>query len=131
MPPPGTRPRPELRHEIMEFLLGHNCPGNLTQLQTAINTLVAIGDESSGSRQLSMPGYTCISRLSSEEDSMLSRAFLMCSKWGCPCKVSSRGSARVWKDHGHRAASAPSSSAIASSVAPNAANAAAVNERSK
>jgi DNA-binding NtrC family response regulator len=40
------RPRPELRDEMVEFLLGHNWPGNLKELQTAIKTLVAIGDQS-------------------------------------------------------------------------------------
>jgi two-component system, NtrC family, response regulator AtoC len=40
------RPRPELRDETVEFLLGHNWPGNLAELQTAIKTLVAIGDQS-------------------------------------------------------------------------------------
>ncbi len=40
------RPKPELRDEIVGFLLGHNWPGNLTELQTAIKTFVAIGDPS-------------------------------------------------------------------------------------
>lgn len=40
------RPRPELRDETVEFLLGHHWPGNLAELQTAIKTLVAIGDQS-------------------------------------------------------------------------------------
>jgi two-component system response regulator AtoC len=40
------RPKPILRKEIVEFLMGHTWPGNLTELETAIKTFVAIGDQS-------------------------------------------------------------------------------------
>lgn len=40
------RPRPILRKEIVQFLLEHNWPHNLPELQTAIQTFVAIGDQS-------------------------------------------------------------------------------------
>jgi len=40
------RPKPILRKEIIEFLMEHNWPGNLTELETAIKTFVAIGDQS-------------------------------------------------------------------------------------
>ncbi len=40
------RPKPELRAEIVEFLMGHSWPENLPELQTAIKTFVAIGDQS-------------------------------------------------------------------------------------
>lgn len=40
------RPKPVLSQESIGFLLKHNWPGNLTELQTAIKTFVAIGDES-------------------------------------------------------------------------------------
>jgi DNA-binding NtrC family response regulator len=40
------RPRPVLRDEIIEFLMEHNWPENLTELQTAIKTFVAIEDQS-------------------------------------------------------------------------------------
>jgi two-component system response regulator AtoC len=40
------RPKPVLRREIIEFLMEHGWPGNLTELQTAIKTFVAIGDQS-------------------------------------------------------------------------------------
>jgi len=39
------RPRPVLRKEIVKFLTEHSWPGNLTELQTAIKTLVAIEDQ--------------------------------------------------------------------------------------
>jgi two-component system response regulator AtoC len=40
------RPKPVLREEIIEFLLQHPWPENLTELETAIKTFVAIGDQS-------------------------------------------------------------------------------------
>lgn len=40
------RPKPVLREEILGFLMEHNWPENLTGLQTAIKTFVAIGDQS-------------------------------------------------------------------------------------
>ena len=40
------RPKPVLREEIIEFLMEHNWPENLPELQTAIKTFVAIGDQS-------------------------------------------------------------------------------------
>jgi len=40
------RPKPVLRQEIMEFLMEHPWPGNLTELKTAIKTFVAIGNQS-------------------------------------------------------------------------------------
>lgn len=40
------RPKPILRDEIIEFLMEHTWPENLSELQTAIKTFVAIGDQS-------------------------------------------------------------------------------------
>lgn len=40
------RPKPVLREEIVGFLLDHTWPDNLSELQTAIKTFVAIGDQS-------------------------------------------------------------------------------------
>ena len=40
------RPKPELRAEVMEYLVEHSWPGNLIELQTAIKTFVAIEDPS-------------------------------------------------------------------------------------
>lgn len=40
------RPKPVLGEEIIRFLLEHNWPDNMSELETAIKTLVAIGDES-------------------------------------------------------------------------------------
>lgn len=40
------RPKPDLQGEIVEFLLEHTWPENLSELQTAIKTFVAIGDQS-------------------------------------------------------------------------------------
>jgi len=40
------RPKPDLHQEIIEFLMEHTWPDNLSELQTAIKTLVAIGDQS-------------------------------------------------------------------------------------
>jgi two-component system, NtrC family, response regulator AtoC len=40
------RPKPVLREEIIEFLMEHSWPDNLSELQTAIKTFVAIGDQS-------------------------------------------------------------------------------------
>lgn len=40
------RPKPVLSPEVINFLLNHHWPGNLTELQTAIKTLVAIEDQS-------------------------------------------------------------------------------------
>ena len=40
------RPKPVLREEIVEYLMEHNWPENLPELQTAIKTFVAIGDQS-------------------------------------------------------------------------------------
>jgi two-component system, NtrC family, response regulator AtoC len=40
------RPKPTLGNEIIEFLMEHSWPGNLTELETAIKTFVAIGDQS-------------------------------------------------------------------------------------
>jgi DNA-binding NtrC family response regulator len=39
------RPKPVLCKEIIEHLMEHTWPGNLPELQTAIKTLVAIGDQ--------------------------------------------------------------------------------------
>ena len=39
------RPKPVLRKEILGFLMKHNWPGNILELQTAIKTFVAIGDQ--------------------------------------------------------------------------------------
>ncbi len=39
------RPRPELGKEIIGLLMEHSWPENLTELQTAIKTFVAIGDQ--------------------------------------------------------------------------------------
>jgi two-component system response regulator AtoC len=40
------RPKPILREEIIGFLMDHTWPDNLSELQTAIKTFVAIGDQS-------------------------------------------------------------------------------------
>jgi DNA-binding NtrC family response regulator len=40
------RPKPVLREEIIGFLMEHTWPDNLSELQTAIKTFVAIGDQS-------------------------------------------------------------------------------------
>jgi len=40
------RPKPVLREDIIGFLTEHSWPGNLPELQTAIKTFVAIGDQS-------------------------------------------------------------------------------------
>ncbi len=40
------RPKPVLQGEIIEFLLEHTWPENLSELQTAIKTFVAIGNQS-------------------------------------------------------------------------------------
>jgi len=40
------RPKPDLREEIIGFLMEHSWPGNLPELETAIKTFVAIGDQS-------------------------------------------------------------------------------------
>ncbi|MGB0080459.1 MAG: sigma 54-interacting transcriptional regulator [Terracidiphilus sp.] len=40
------RPKPVLREEIIAFLTEHTWPENLSELQTAIKTFVAIGDQS-------------------------------------------------------------------------------------
>jgi DNA-binding NtrC family response regulator len=39
------RPKPVLCKEIIEHLMEYNWPGNLTELQTALKTFVAIGDQ--------------------------------------------------------------------------------------
>jgi DNA-binding NtrC family response regulator len=39
------RPKPVLREEIIEFLMKHPWPENLPELQTALKTFVAIGDQ--------------------------------------------------------------------------------------
>jgi DNA-binding NtrC family response regulator len=39
------RPKPVLCREVMEYLVEHSWPGNLTELQTAIKTFVAIEDQ--------------------------------------------------------------------------------------
>ena len=39
------RPKPVLRKEIIGFLMEHSWPENLSELQTAIKTFVAIGDQ--------------------------------------------------------------------------------------
>ena len=39
------RPKPVLCKEIIGHLMEHTWPGNLTELQTAIKTIVAIGDQ--------------------------------------------------------------------------------------
>lgn len=39
------RPKPVLGKEIIDHLMEHNWPGNLSELQTAIKTFVAIGDQ--------------------------------------------------------------------------------------
>jgi two-component system response regulator AtoC len=40
------RPKPVLREGIIGFLMEHSWPDNLSELQTAIKTFVAIGDQS-------------------------------------------------------------------------------------
>jgi two-component system response regulator AtoC len=40
------RPKPALSDETIQFLMDHTWPGNLPELQTAIKTFVAIGDQS-------------------------------------------------------------------------------------
>jgi two-component system response regulator AtoC len=40
------RPKPVLHEEIIGYLMEHNWPKNLSELQTAIKTFVAIGDQS-------------------------------------------------------------------------------------
>jgi two-component system response regulator AtoC len=40
------RPKPELQEEMVGFLMEHNWPENFSELQTAIKTFVAIGDQS-------------------------------------------------------------------------------------
>ncbi len=40
------RPKPVLREEMIGFLMEHTWPENLSELQTAIKTFVAIGDQS-------------------------------------------------------------------------------------
>ena len=39
------RPKPILCKEILDYLMEYSWPGNLTELQTAIKTIVAIGDQ--------------------------------------------------------------------------------------
>lgn len=39
------RPKPVLCKEIIEYLMEHSWPGNLAELQTAIKTVVAVGDQ--------------------------------------------------------------------------------------
>ena len=39
------RPKPVLSHNMVSFLLDHEWPGNFRELETAVKTLVAIGDE--------------------------------------------------------------------------------------
>lgn len=40
------RPKPALSEDIVHYLLNHSWPGNINELQTAIKTFVAIGDQS-------------------------------------------------------------------------------------
>lgn len=40
------RPKPILREEIIRYLMEHTWPDNLVELQTAVKTVVAIGDQS-------------------------------------------------------------------------------------
>jgi DNA-binding NtrC family response regulator len=40
------RPKPVLSDQIIGFLLNHSWPGNFSELQTAVKTFVAIGDQS-------------------------------------------------------------------------------------
>ena len=40
------RPKPVLREEIIGFMMEHSWPHNLPELETAIKTFVAIGDQS-------------------------------------------------------------------------------------
>lgn len=40
------RPKPILSHDMVSFMLDYEWPGNFRELQTAVKTLVAIGDES-------------------------------------------------------------------------------------
>ena len=40
------RPKPDLKEEMIGFLMEHSWPENLSELQTAIKTFVAIGDQS-------------------------------------------------------------------------------------
>jgi DNA-binding NtrC family response regulator len=40
------RPKPVLSHDMVSFLLDYEWPGNFRELETAVKTLVAIGDES-------------------------------------------------------------------------------------
>jgi len=40
------RPKPVLREEMIEFLMNHKWPGNMSELKTAIKTFVAIGEQS-------------------------------------------------------------------------------------
>ena len=39
------RPKPSLNQEAIEFLIGHTWPDNVPELETAIKTFVAIGDQ--------------------------------------------------------------------------------------
>lgn len=39
-------PKPVLNSQVIDYLLEHDWPGNLLELQTALKTLVAIGDQS-------------------------------------------------------------------------------------
>jgi two-component system response regulator AtoC len=39
------RPKPKPSSEIMEFFLTYRWPGNITELETAVKSLAAIGDE--------------------------------------------------------------------------------------
>jgi two-component system, NtrC family, response regulator AtoC len=52
------RPKPVLREEINEFLMKHTWPENLPELQTAIKTFVAIGDQAISLAALKVAGST-------------------------------------------------------------------------
>jgi two-component system, NtrC family, response regulator AtoC len=55
------RPKPDLQEEIIEFLMAHTWPENLSELQTAIKTFVAIGDQSISLAALKAAASTTIS----------------------------------------------------------------------
>jgi two-component system, NtrC family, response regulator AtoC len=55
------RPKPALREDIIEFLMEHTWPANLSELQTAIKTFVAIGDQSISLAALKAAASTAIS----------------------------------------------------------------------
>ncbi len=64
------RPKPILREEIIAFLMEHSWPENLSELQTAIKTFVAIGDQSISLAALKAAASTARSNLRHKPQSL-------------------------------------------------------------